>query len=211
VIRIDCEQGSDEWLAARCGIPTASEFATVLSKGRSKNEEAVGRAKYRRRLAIERINRKPVGGGFDSAAIRQGHEREPLALAAYMVRSGLFGEPVGFCRHDEIECGASPDLLVGDDGGVEVKCPEILAHGDYLMRSDCPPAYVALVQGNLWITGRKWWDFVSWNPDYPPALQLHVVRVLPDPDYIAALELAVRLFVSEVVSEEQVFRQRMAA
>lgn len=205
---LDCEQNSPEWLAARCGIATASEFATVLSKGKE-NAEAVGRKNYRRRLVVERLTGRPLEGGFSSKSTEQGHEREPGALDAWMVKKGLLVQRAGFVRHDEIECGASPDALAEDEdgpGGVEVKSPELSAHMDYLLRPDAPPAYRAQIQGNLWLTGRKWWDFVSWNPDFPAHLQLVVRRVLPDEKYIQQLEFMVHAFMEEVRTEEAEMR-----
>lgn len=199
---IECTQGTDEWKAARAGIATASEFAAILSKPKDGKGESTGRRNYRVRLVVERLSGRPIEGGFTSAATRQGTEREPSARAAYEIHTGNVVQEIGVCLHDELECGASPDGLVGDDGGVEIKCPELAAHLDYLRRKDEPPEYRAQIQGNLWITGRQWWDFVSFNPDFPPHLQLVVRRVQRDPKYIAALEFAVYLFMDEVRAEE---------
>lgn len=205
---IRCEQNTPEWRAARCGIATASEFAAILSKGRS-GDEATGRRNYRARLAVERLTGRPVENGFTSAATRQGHEREPVARLAYEFRGDIVSD-VGFCQHDELLCGSSPDGLVGDSGGVELKCPELSAHIAYWRRADEPPEYRAQIQGNLWITGREWWDFVSFNPDFPEPLQLLVRRVYRDDAYIAQLDLAVRLFLDEVEAEVEQL-QRLAA
>lgn len=203
---IDCQQGTDEWRAARAGIATASEFGAVLARPKDGRGEAVTRRNYRDRLVVERLAGRPVENGFTTAAIRQGTEREPTARVAYEIGRRTFISEVGVCLHDSIECGASPDGLIGSDGGVEIKCPEISAHIAYLKRTDEPPEYRAQIQGNLWITGRQWWDFISFNPEFPAALRMVVRRVQRDDAYIKQLELAVRLFMDEVRADEAELR-----
>lgn len=196
---IDCEQGSEEWLAARSGIATASCFSAILAT--IKSGEAAERRNYRAKLVVERLTGRCVSG-FTTAAMQQGTEREPLARAAYESRTRTFVNEVGFCRHDELEAGASPDGLIGDDGGLEVKCPELATHLSYLRLKTEPSAYTPQIQGCMWITGRAWWDFVSFNPDFPAHLQLVIRRVPRDEKAIASLEFAVGLFMEEVRKEE---------
>lgn len=202
---ISCEQGSPEWFAARGGIATASEFSTILSKGKEK-AEAVGRRNYRARLVVERLSGRPVSGGYTSKAMEQGKEREPLARAAYEVHSGNIVQLVGFCRHDEIECGASPDGLVNADGLIEIKCHELSMHLECLRRPDVPPEYRAQIQGELWNAEREWCHFMSFNPDFPEHLQLVVRTVIRDDAYIKQLEFMVRAFMDEVRAEESEIR-----
>lgn len=204
---IDCAQGSPEWLAHRCGIATASGFDDILAT--IKSGEAAARRNYRARLVVERLTGKSVET-FQTAAMRQGTEREPAARSAYEFRSGEWVKEVGFCRHDELEAGASPDGLVGDDGGLEIKCPELATHLAYLRLDGIPSEYVAQVQGCMWITGRAWWDFASYSPDFPERLQLVVRRVPRDELYIAGLALAVELFMGEVREEESALRKLAA-
>jgi hypothetical protein len=203
---VDCLQGSPEWYAARAGIATASNFGDILARARSGSGEATTRRNYRARLVVERLAGKPVEGGFSNHATRQGQDREPMARDRYMVSSGNYVTQVGLCMHDTLECASSPDGLIDLTGGAEIKCPELSAHIDYLRRSDEPPEYRPQIQGNLWITGRQWWDFISFNPDFPTHLQLVVRRVMRDEKYITALELAVRLFMDEVRAEEAEIR-----
>lgn len=200
---IDCEQGSEEWLAARSGIATASCFSAILAT--IKSGEAAERRNYRAKLVVERLTGRCVSG-FTTAAMQQGTEREPLARAAYESRTRTFVNEVGFCRHDELEAGASPDGLIGDDGGLEVKCPELATHLSYLRLKTEPAAYTPQIQGCMWITGRAWWDFVSFNPDFPAHLQLVIRRVPRDEKAIASLEFAVGLFMTEVRAEEAEIR-----
>lgn len=196
---IDCDQGSDAWLHARAGIATASCFADIMAK--IKSGEAASRRNYRARLIVERLTGKPVST-YQNAAMRQGTEREPLARDAYMVNSGYLVERIGFVRHDTLEAGASPDGLIEHDGGLEIKCPELATHLEYLRLPAEPPEHTPQIQGNLWITGRAWWDFVSFNPDFPERLQLLVRRVRRDDKYIATLAEEVERFMCEVRAEE---------
>jgi hypothetical protein len=200
---IECTQGSEEWLAARAGIATASCFGAILA--RIKSGEAAERRNYRARLVVERLTGRSVPA-FVNAAMKQGTEREPLAREAYEVRTGAFVREVGLLRHDTIEAGASPDGLIDNDGGLEIKCPELATHLEYLRLASEPPAYTPQIQGCMWISGRDYWDFVSFNPDFPPSMQLVVRRVRRDEKYIAGLALAVELFMSEVREEEMAVR-----
>lgn len=204
---IDCPQGSDEWFAARAGRATASKFSAILSK--IKSGEAAGRRNYRAQLVVERLTGKPVTS-FETASMRQGTEREPLARDAYMVQSGAFVEQIGFIQHDEIACGGSPDGLIDADGCIEIKCPELATHLEYLRGTGAPAEYVPQIQGVLWLAEREWCDFASFNPDFPEPLQLLVRRIPRDEKYITALELAVRLFLDEVDAEVEQLRKLAA-
>jgi hypothetical protein len=205
---IECEQGTEEWKAARAGIATASTFADVLAT--IKSGEAAARRNLRARLVVERLTGCIVEG-FQSAPMRQGIEREPMARDAHMARTGAWVKQVGFIRHDSIECGASPDGLIDDDGALEIKCPELATHLAYLRLKAEPPEYTAQIQGVMWVAERSYCDFVSFNPDFPPHLQLIVRRVMRDEKYIAGLALAVELFMSEVREEEAAVRALPAA
>lgn len=207
---IDCVQGSEEWLRARSGIATASNFATILSNGRGK-EEAVGRVNYRARLVVERLTGRPVETYFGKAMV-QGVEREPIARSVYESRTRTIVDSVGLLRHDEIAAGASPDGLIDEDGCLEIKCPELSAHLEYLRLppDTAPRKYVPQIQGELWISGRAWCDFVSFNSDFPEHLQLVVRRIARDDKAIAQLEFMVRAFLDEVCIEEEAVR-RLAA
>lgn len=196
---LDHEQGSPEWFAARAGLATASCFADVMATIRS-GGEAASRRNYRARLVVERLTGKAVQT-FETAAMRQGREREPLAIQAYETRTGELVDRVGLCVHDKLLAGASPDGLVSDEGGLEVKCPELANHLEYLQIAGEPQEYSWQIQGGMWITGRQWWDFVSFNPDFPEHLQLVVRRVRRNEEAIARLEAAVEKFLAEVDRE----------
>jgi hypothetical protein len=179
------DQQDDMWRRLRLGCATGSGFADVLAKG-----DGTMRQNYCVRLALEIVTGEPEGPGFSSWAIRQGIEREPAARMAFEVATGYMLEQVSFMRlnHDFLRIGVSPDSLIEDDAGLEVKCPTKAVHFSYLQRDKVPPEYVAQVQGNLMVTGRKRWAFASFNPDFPPELQLHWFWVKRDEAYIKNLE-----------------------
>lgn len=205
MIRLDCEQGSDDWFAARAGIATASCFSSILAT--IKSGEAAERRNYRAKLVVERLTGRCIGG-FTTAAMQQGTEREPLARAAYEARTRRFVDEVGFMRHDTLEAGASPDGLIDADGCLEIKCPELATHLEYLrLPADTAPAkYLSQIQGQLWIAEREWADFVSFNPDFPEGMQLVIRRVRRDEKAIASLQFAVGVFMEEVRQEEAEIR-----
>jgi putative phage-type endonuclease len=192
------QQGTPEWLAERAGIPTASRFADVMAT--IKSGEAASRKNYRVDLVVERLTGKALPS-FQSAAMKQGTEREPDARMAYMVKTGNVVEQVGLCHHDTIACGASPDGLIDHDGGLEIKCPERSAHFDYWQQKAEPPEYTWQIQGCMWVTGRQWWDFVSYNPDFPERMQLIVRRIRRDDAAIAKLEKGILQFIAEVQAD----------
>jgi hypothetical protein len=195
---ISTTQGSPEWLAARCGVPSASRFGAIMAT--IKAGEAAERRNYKTDLIVERLTGKPLDG-FQSAAMKQGTEREPFARMAYEAHTGHIVQEVGFCLLDDLCAGSSPDGLIMEDGGLEIKCPERSAHLRYLQQDAEPPEYTWQIQGGMWVTGRAWWDFVSWNPDFPENLQLIVRRIKRDDHAIKKLEAEVRKFLDEVDAE----------
>jgi hypothetical protein len=167
------EQRSDEWFQARCGIPTASMLKLICVKLKSGKYPA-SREEQAVQKAIERISNVPFPS-FSNAAMQHGNDTEPAARAAYMAHTGAWVEEKGFIRHPEVDAGCSPDGLIGDDGGLEIKCPFNPArHFD--ARHKMPAEHKWQVQGSLWITGRQWWDFVSFDPRFPDHLQLFIHR-----------------------------------
>lgn len=205
---IDHPQGSPEWLQSRCGVPSASRFAAVMAK--IKTGEAAERRNYRTDLVVERLTGKPLES-FSSAAMKQGTEREPFARMAYEARTGLIVQEVGFCLLDDGSAGASPDGLIDADGGLEIKCPERSAHLRYLLQTGEPTEYTWQIQGGMWVTGRAWWDFVSFNPDFPEHLQLIVRRIKRNDAAIKSLADEVAQFAKEVREETEVVRNLKVA
>jgi len=187
------KQGTPEWLAARCGLATASRFSDVLAT--VKAGESASRRNYRAQIIAERLTGVPADS-YQSAEMRWGTEQEPYARIAYEAR-GLVVEQVAFIRHQYLKAGASPDGLVGHDGQVEIKCPNTATHIDTLLKG-MSPDHMPQLQGNLWMSGRRWIDFISYDPRMPERMQLYVQRVRRDDVYIANLEKEVTTFLIEV-------------
>lgn len=184
---IDCEQGSDEWHLARCGIVTASRFSDVLAKGEGKT-----RAKYMNELAAEIIRGTPEPDAYSNPHMERGKAQEDEARRLYAFMADAEPMPVGFIRNGRK--GASPDSLIGDAGGLEIKTALGHIQIDRLKRGTLPSEHVAQVQGSLWVTEREFWDFVS----YSPGLPLLRVRVERDDEYINRLAEAVDAFNTEL-------------
>ena len=193
------EQGSPEWLAERLGHCTASNFAKILLPVEKKEtaKEKVTRTKYIRKVLAERLTGKEVDEYFNRH-MERGNEQEPQARFDYEALTGNIVEEVGFLKHESLMAGASPDGLIDNDGGVEIKSVLSTTQLATIDAGKFPKEHTAQIQGNLWITGRQWWDFVSYSPDLPAPLNVYVFRVKRDEDYIARLEKDVITFLGEV-------------
>lgn len=187
----DCEQGSPEWFAARAGIPTASEFATVMAKGRGGGDSKTRRT-YMLKLIGERLTGKPMES-YSNEHMERGKVMEAEARDLYAMVKDADPQRVGFMRRGD--AGASPDSLIGTDGLVEIKTKLPHLQIEVLLANRLPPEHVAQVQGQLWVSGRSWCDFVS----YWPGLPLFVTRVHRDEIYIATIKAEVEEFLSEMV------------
>jgi len=172
------EQGSAEWLAARAGLITASRIADLMAK--TKTGESASRANYRAQLIAERLTGRPQES-FSSAAMQWGTEQEPMARSAYEVLRNEMIEQVGLILHPTIKhAGASPDGLIGNDGLIEIKCPNTATHIEYAVSGKPPTKYLLQMLWQMECTGRSWCDFVSYDPRMPYNMQLFVVRIQRD-------------------------------
>ena len=180
---INCEQGSPEWLQARLGVPSASSYSKLITTTGKASAQAEA---YINQLVAERITGE---SSFFQVTdpMQRGMDLEPEARVRYEMETGNLVEQVGFLMHDTLEAGASPDGLVGESGGLEIKCPMPSTHIEYLRDGRLPSKYIQQVQGCLWISGRDWWDFMSYHPKMTPL----IIRVYRDEVFIKALELAV--------------------
>lgn len=182
----DCEQGSPEWFECRRGIATASRFGDVLAKG-----QGITRRKYLYTLAGEALTGE-CAEPYTNPHMERGHEMEADAINLYAFERDVEPVVVGFMRRGRAGC--SPDRLLGDNGMIEVKSKLPHLQLEVLERDDVPPEHKAQVQGQLWISGREFCDFVS----YWPRLPLFVKRVERDEKYIESLAQAVADFVGEL-------------
>lgn len=183
---IDCEQGSPEWFQARLGLPTASEFSSVMAKGQGKTRRA-----YMLRLIGERITGEPAET-YQNAHMERGKIMEEEARNAYAFMQDVDPMRVGFIRNGNVGC--SPDSMIGDSGLVEIKTKLPHLQIEVLLADRLPPEHVAQVQGQLWVAEREWCDFVS----YWPRLPLFVKRVHRDEAVIAEIKREVEEFSTEL-------------
>jgi putative phage-type endonuclease len=189
-------QGSAEWKALRCGKVTASRVADVVA--RTKSGPAASRANYLAQLIAERLT-GTAAETYTNAAMQHGTETEPEARDAYCFYQGVTVEQVAFVPHPKIDqAGASPDGLVAGDGLVEIKCPNTATHLETLLGQAVPAKYIDQMQFQMACTGRKWCDFVSYDPRMPEHMRLFVRRVQRDDARINFLETEIAGFLLEM-------------
>lgn len=188
----DCAQGTPEWRECRRGIPTASAFHAILAKGEGKT-----RRKYMLELLGEQLTGMPAES-FSNAHTERGHTMEAEVREMLWMDYAEPFRTVGFIRRTIAggagAVGCSPDSLVGEDGLLEIKSKLPHLQLEVLLKKQLPPEHVAQCQGALWVTGRKWLDFIS----YWPGLPLFRLRVEPDLEYFEKLQLAVGAFLLEM-------------
>ena len=206
-------QGSPEWHVLRLGKVTASRVADVIAK--TKTGWGTSRANYLAELIAERLTGEPAAT-FTNAAMQRGTDKEPDARAAYEFRTDVEVALVGFVDHPEIlMTGASPDGLVGDEGLIELKCPNTATHIDTLLGEEIPAKYITQMQWQMACTGRQWCDFVSFDPRLPEAMRIFIRRIQRDAEKIASLEKEVSIFLREldgkVAALQQRYEQKAAA
>lgn len=189
------EQGSPEWLASRLGRPSASNFGKLVTGSGKPSSSAES---YINEMIAERLTgrSKPF---YTNEHMERGNALEPEAREAYEFITDLEVVETGFILHDSEEFGCSPDGLVAEQGGLEIKCPSDSVHVSYLRAGKVPSKYYQQVQGCLWITGREWWDFMSYHPEMPHLL----VRAHRNEKYIEAMAEQVEKAVKTIVEETE--------
>ncbi len=185
---INCDQRSPEWYQARCGVPTASEFDKIIT---SEGKPSKQRTKYMYKLVGEKLGALPEEG-YTNAAMQRGIELESSARDMYS-RDVKPVVECGFCLHDE-GYGCSPDGLVEENGQVEIKCPSLSVHVEYLIKKELPVEYFQQTQGQLLVTEREYNDFISHYPGLRPL----VIRVRPDEKFLKLLRVELVMFIAEM-------------
>lgn len=188
---VDVMQGSSEWLQARCGIPTASEFHRILTPGTLKVSRQMDTYMYR--LLAEWMTGTPFADEVRiwSTSMEDGLAREQESVEYFELVSGETTSLAGFCLTDDGKVGASPDRFIGDKEGLfEAKNPIASTHVGWLLEEGVPREHLLQVQGQLFVTGLKRHVFLSYYPGLPPLL----VESAPILEIQAALALALRVF-----------------
>jgi len=186
------QQGGIDWLMSRVGYVTCSRFEDVMAVLKN-GSPAKAREDYLLEVVAERLTGKPIEH-YVNAAMEWGQQFEAEARMAYESHTGSMVIEQGFLHHPTIDmCGGSVDGLVDDDGIIEIKAPNTTTHLRTIASGECK--HLPQIQGYLFVTGRKWCDFVSYDPRLEPAgLSLYIQRIERDDKYIAKLELAITSF-----------------
>ena len=196
---IESVQGTPEWLQSRLGCPSGSKFDSLITATGKPSTQAEG---YINQLIAEKLTGETTYVKTTEWMAR-GTELEPMARDYYTLATGNEVQEVGFCKHDRLETGVSPDGLIGDNGGLEIKCPAPATHVAYLRGNRLPTKYLQQVMGCLWITEREFWDFVSYN-ETMPAL---ITRVHRDDKYIELLAAEVEKAVETIQTQYQKLKE----
>ena len=184
---VDCEQNSAKWIWARTGRITASRICDLMATLK-RGGEAASRRDYRAELIAERLTGR-AEDCYVSKEMRSGSEQEPFARTAYEIRTGTMVDQVGFVFHPQLDfSGASPDGLIGKDGGLELKCPKTTTHLAYMTAGTVPKEYEYQLLWNMACTEREWWDFASFDARLPEKLRLFIVRMSRDEARIGEIE-----------------------
>lgn len=203
MIRYDAPQGSPEWKKARLGVVTASGLDNLLTPGLKLSSSS---QQYLCRLVAEWLLDRPLDdaeGGF----LERGKVMEDEGRRWYSMVTDTEVDEVGFLLADDRSLGSSPDGLIGDDGGLEIKVPAAHTHVSYLLEpSSLVQKYRAQVQGGLLVTGRKWWDLISYNPSMPAVR----VRVGPDLEYQAAVAPVLKAFNAKLAAAKDQLKAHRA-
>ena len=185
-----CRQGTEEWDELR-KRPTASEFSKFVTPARGDYSSQA--TAYAAKVVAKKLGvyQEPP----QSFWMEWGTENEPNAKHAYTLETGNEIQEVGFVMPDYTDAyGCSPDGLIGDDGGIEVKCPAPETLIRYHAEGGLPLEHKVQVQSTLFITGRDWWDFYAWHPE----LSAFLIRVEPDRDYHAKIAESLLKLLEEI-------------
>lgn len=213
MIFLECAQGTPEWHQARCGMTTASCFFDAISVMTRKSGDRIAgdptaaAERYAADIAIELISGKPHGEPPKAWILERGHTMEAAARMIYEARTGAFVTEAGICKTDDGLFGYSTDGLVDNDGLIEIKAPidstKILA----MWQTGDVSEYMHQMQGGMWITGRKWCDFIMYVPDLANASKdLFVKRIYRDEEFIDAMVLELMRFQGMIAANAAVFK-----
>jgi len=194
------EQGTDGWLRDRLGCPSGSNFAKLITSTGKPSTSAEG---YINQMIAEKLMNNLASEVKVTEWMARGNLLEFDARSFYEFASCNEVVQVGFCKHDVLDCGVSPDGLVDDAGLLEIKCPAPATHVGYLRGNKLPSTYKQQVMGQLWITEREWCDFVSYHPDMPAL----IVRVNRDEEYISLLAEAVESACETIQTQYQKLKE----
>ena len=211
MIFINCDQGTEEWHKARCGVITASKFRDAIettAKGLPTSKSTL----YAAQVALERISGAPCDEIFNSWQMKRGTELEPIARMEYEAKTGNFATESGVVLTDDRLFGYSTDGEIGDDGIIEIKCLASAIGVLEMWRDNDMSDYMHQMQGGMWITGRRYCDFVMYAPQLQSiGKQLFHRRVERDDNFIDEMVEKLARFEATVSKNEEILRMKEAA
>ena len=193
----EVEQGSQEWHRMRAGRITASKVHDIIKKGRAKGSYSAARQTYMNEL-IAQVCTGLLPDEITAKQMQWGKDNEPKALDLYDPFEEKQITQIAFIYSDDMRCGVSPDALVGDNGGLEIKCPWTTSqYIDQLLGGDPKPEYLTQMQFSLWLTKREFWDFANYDPRMKKA-NIKVVRHLPDLELFKVFDEEIPKFIEDM-------------
>lgn len=192
MIMHDVQQNSPEWFAARVGVITASNFGRIITP--KTMVLSASASAIENRIVAEILTGESIEEFQGNQYTDRGHILEPDAVSFYELTTGTETQKVGFITNDDGAVGCSPDRLIGEDGGLEIKCLSSPKHVEFVLSGKIDEEHKAQIQGCLMITGRKWWDVMAYHPEIKPS----IVRVTPDEEYISKLAVAIKTMLSNI-------------
>lgn len=199
---LEMAQRSPEWVAARLGRLTGSRADAMLAKGRKPGEESVGRRNLRVQLTLERLTGRSLERDFTTPDMQHGIDTEAEAFGAYEALSCRLLQRVGFCQHNTLMAGCSPDGVAGDfEGLISIKCPKSATHLETLRSRTIPTDYLRQIMHELWITKARWADYFSYDGRFPEPLRAVLIRVDARAVDLDGYETAALAFLKEVDAE----------
>lgn len=203
-------QGTDEWRALRAGKITASRACDVLAFGKRDGKPLQARRDYVGDIVGEILTGEPKAQ-VRARPLDWGHDVEAAARAAYEADTGAIVELADFLPHPLVHyAGCSPDGLVGTCGQIEIKCPSNPAVHAMTLRDGMPAEHVPQIQFEMWVTGRAWCDFVSYDPRMPEHARLYIQRIERDQAFIDGLAVACESMWAEVQEMLEIIGRRAA-
>lgn len=209
-ILIECQQGTPEWFAARAGVITASKFADAVGKLKNGNPSQASKD-YAYKVAVEIIYGQTTEDTYQTFEMRRGTELEPIARMVYERTTGNMAEESGLVLTEDRRFGYSTDGFVDSDGLIEIKCPNSARKIVEIWESGDLSEYIHQMQGGMWITGRKWCDFIMYAPQLEPVgKQLFVKRIERDDDFIEQMEIDLMEFKAQVDRHVETLKRKVA-
>lgn len=198
---LQLEQGGDEWHLARLGKPTASRFSEIITPVDGKKSKSY--KKYIDELLGEKLagEKDPF---FKSGWMERGNELEAQARDTYSFLRDVEVTTTGIIFNDDLTIGASPDGLIGDNGGIEIKCVKSSTMIEYMTEDILPLTYKPQVMGNLWISEREYWDFIA----YHPTMTMFIHRVYRDEEFIKKMATYLNEFLDEFNNKYEILKNK---